>query len=450
MKSDLSRDTFDPAKHLTRVLMQQGRVTVDADHNEQVSILLHYLWTLAADLVGPHAGPVNGGGFHLGPPPKDSKGIFSIGQGRYYVDGILVENEADTTYAGQADYPLDADDPLAKSPQDNPPTFLAYLDVWERHITPIEDDAIREVALGGPDTCNRARLVWQVRVAPPPQTTSGTAVPAETDLCKTIIGSLPRLSQAKMTARLDPGQQIPDPCVMAPESRFRGAENQLYRVEVHTSGTAGTATFKWSRENGSVVTRWVNTAGRDLLVGSTRGFAAGNWVELSDETLDLQGKPGTLVKIASVDAGVLTVDPAVPDTTIDWTKAGPRPKIRRWDQFETEDEDHPLFEGAIPIQKVDATSDVWITLEDAIQVQFNAGGTYRTGDYWLIPARVATGDIEWPSEGTPSVPIARPPNGIEHHYAPLGLVTWNGTTWEAGNTCRCDFAPLQCQPPANQ
>ncbi len=56
MKGDFSRDTFDKAKHFSRVLMQQGRVQLDADFNEQTAILLHYLRTLAADLIGPFAG----------------------------------------------------------------------------------------------------------------------------------------------------------------------------------------------------------------------------------------------------------------------------------------------------------------------------------------------------------------------------------------------------------
>src|SRR5919202_1065001 len=101
MKSDLSRDTFDGAKHFTRVLMQQGRVTLDADHNEQVAILLHYLWTLAADVIGPAGGPMLGGGFNL-TAPADANSSFTIGKGRYYVDGLLVENDTDAlAYASQ-------------------------------------------------------------------------------------------------------------------------------------------------------------------------------------------------------------------------------------------------------------------------------------------------------------------------------------------------------------
>ena len=52
MNGDLSRVTFDKINHYTRVVMQQGRVQLDADFNEQTAILLHYLQTLAADLIG--------------------------------------------------------------------------------------------------------------------------------------------------------------------------------------------------------------------------------------------------------------------------------------------------------------------------------------------------------------------------------------------------------------
>ncbi len=65
MKGDFTRDTFDPLKHFSRVLMQQGRVQIDADWNEQTSILLHYLRTLAADILGPHAGPLGALGFEI-------------------------------------------------------------------------------------------------------------------------------------------------------------------------------------------------------------------------------------------------------------------------------------------------------------------------------------------------------------------------------------------------
>jgi hypothetical protein len=43
------------------------------------------------------------------------------------------------------------------------------------------------------------------------------------------------------------------------------------------------------------------------------------------------------------------------------------------------------------------------------------------GDYWIIPARTITRDVEWP--GPVSAPQFLPPHGIVHHYAPLAIVT---------------------------
>src|SRR6185437_14504975 len=83
MKGDFTRDTFDAAKHYSRVLMQQGRVTLDADANEQTAILLHYMRTLAADLIGPYAAPVAAAGFGL--TYDANAGDLIIGAGRYYV-----------------------------------------------------------------------------------------------------------------------------------------------------------------------------------------------------------------------------------------------------------------------------------------------------------------------------------------------------------------------------
>src|SRR5271163_3847434 len=89
MKADLTRNTFDPWKHFTRVLMQQGRVQLDADWNEQAAILLKYLQALAADLIGAHGGPSADIGFQIA--DGNISNDFAISPGHYYVDGILCE-----------------------------------------------------------------------------------------------------------------------------------------------------------------------------------------------------------------------------------------------------------------------------------------------------------------------------------------------------------------------
>ena len=80
-------------------------------------------------------------------------------------------------------------------------------------------------------------------------------------------------------------------------------------------------------------------------------------------------------------------------------------------------------------EEKDEIKEHWITLEDGVQVQFQAAGeakippSYRPGDYWLIPARTITGDVEWPLLSVNPVqhkPLR--PHGVEHHYAPLAII----------------------------
>src|SRR5262249_6445700 len=154
---------------------------------------------------------------------------------------------------------------------------------------------------------------------------------------------------------------------------------------------AAQPTFKWSRENGSVATAWLGTQGNDLRVAHSRGFGGGDWVELTDDTRDLQGVPGVLVLLTKVEGDLLSVDPAtVPATdALAWSAQLIHPIVRRWDQ--RENDATKLINGAVAVKEMTATDPMWLDLENGVQIQFTSGGTYRTGDYWLIPARVAGG-----------------------------------------------------------
>lgn len=48
----------------------------------------------------------------------------------------------------------------------------------------------------------------------------------------------------------------------------------------------------------------------------------------------------------------------------------------------------------------DVKLSTWIPLEDGIEVQLeNEVGVYQIGDYWLIPVRTTTRDVEYPKQG---------------------------------------------------
>ena len=511
-RGDFSRDSFHPWKHLSRVLMQQGRVQLDADWNEQTAILLHYLWSLGADLIGQNGGPaVEGGapgtGFFINTKPTDLKGDFWIEQGHYYVDGILCELDSApvpikisdgqgptftllspglegvvfekgqyveifddiarstpaffqiasvsgnvitpdsagpisvpnakirhaVTYKTQPDYPLSPGYSLPPGLPEG--DYIVYLDVWERHITWLEDGSCREVALGGPDTATRAKLVWQVKWGAANLNIQNGRV-TDADWRKYVIDNLQPENRGLLKAQVSPQTVSTDPCTISPASTYRGAENQLYRVEINnvTASSSSQGTFKWSRENGSVVfpilelataagqtTVYLANLGRDERLSLDEG----DWVEIVDDTSILMNQPGTLLNVVGVDRVNIKVTLAGTVNGTVGSNAANHPLLRRWDQTNSDASKGAIQlapDGAVPIVEGD-----WIPLEDGIQIQFQAGGNYRTGDYWLIPARTATGNIQWPMiQSTQSkgqqMPASLPPHGIQHYYAPLAQV----------------------------
>jgi hypothetical protein len=519
-RGDFTRNTFDPAKHFSRVMMQQGRVQLDADSNEQTAILLHYLRCFAADLIGPHGGPSPNGtsttqGFFISRLMPDN--VLVIGQGHYYINGVLCElvtpavpisvsgSEPNleitlqnaglkgatfekgqyveifddgpnfdnaffqitntrgnyvtvsptpsgtgsqkpsvtkyhtpkmrhaVTYDAQPDYPLPPDSA-------NHTNFLLYLDVWERHITYLEDSSLREVALGGADTAARAKVVWQVKLSSEKlkieqEVTSAVGEVSDAEWRAFVSNHLQSANRGLLKAHVAPQPVSTDPCTISSASAYRGFENQLYRVEINSvaNNVGSRPTFKWSRENGSVIfpilelgtalgqtTVILGNLGRDERLSLTEG----DWVEVQDDNSVLQNQPGTLLKVAAIDRTAMKVTLAGTTGGRVGTDRTKHPLLRRWDQKSGD----PTT-GGVPLEADGAVRIVeghWIPLEYGIQIQFQSGGNYRTGDFWLIPARTATGEIQWPrtrKSQSAGQPEALPPLGVDHYYAPLAHIS---------------------------
>lgn len=414
MKGDFSRSTFKRERHYSSVRMQQGRVQIDADWNEQLDIAAHHGQTTARDVIGSSGAPMNEAGFSI--QPKGSN--LLIGAGRYYVDGVLCENETSVLFTEQPDLPRATLPPATENG-----LYLAYLDVWERHITALEDPNIREVALGGPDTATRTKTVWQVKLVRVGDVKDPLNCVSEPKAWLDEIAP----STGQMRARSHPAGAQPSPRIIPPEAGYRGLENQLYRVEIHRRGVLGSATFKWSRENGSIVTSWLDKKGNDFKVGSLGrdkllGFKSGDWVELADDMCELCRKPGTLVRLIDAKDQTLTIDPSTATGSVNRVDFPRNPKVRRWD----------MRDGQITVE-APGTNEGWIPLKDGVEVRFEPG-LYETGDYWWIPARTATGDVEWPRDE--KAPEAQPPHGIQHHYCRLALLKFNGTNFDKVADCR--------------
>ena len=502
MKGDFTRRTFKPFRSYSSVLMQQGRVQLDSDWNEQAEIGLAREQRMLRDIIGPNGTGqsgtyATGGPFHvrflynhvlsayravIDYSVDDDSSIFS---NRFYLNGELIEqvyaevpakNGEEVSHGNDITYevssttlpdgrqlkvgmfilsargdswgyrrkgPISAisgnnvtmyaeeitedqpatdcrivalyeylDQPYYVNPPDLPTsgTYVAYLDVWRRHVTATESPSLREAALGGADTATRTQTVWQLKFV------AATEAEASGQGWKE---SLLRKYPGPMTARYNPTP-----------GQVQSLENRLYRVEIHKGGKpsagtpmAPTVTFKWSRDNGAQAAPWLGDNG-PLRVGTqgreeALGFAAGQWIELSDDERDFKNLPGAFVQISAGPSAAPGGQflPVAMGTDTNFANYHGNPKVRRWDSAGSAT--YPL--DAKPASPMNP----WIPLENGIEVMFDPDAEYQTGDYWLIPARPNLGGIEWPQTG--GQPAPQPAQFTEHSYQAMNFVDFSTT-----------------------
>jgi len=437
MSGDYSRIDFDPLSDYSGVLLQQGRPLTDRDWNDQVAATSRRLRAGTVDTSGPAlVSAVTADAFKI---VSDGAGGFVIKPGRIYVDGLLADNHG--TGALQWDpqlAELRGKDPWPYATQPylpNPPalptsgTQVVFLDVWEREVTQFIDPNIVEKALGV-DTTTRVQTVWQVKVLDPGATVD-CATPLDNNKAWTAA-TAPSAGRLTTTTGDVPGDT--NPCIIPPTGGYKGLENQLYRIEIHKKGPLGTATFKWSRDNGSVETRVttiidlshivVESIGKDAVLG----FADGDWIEITDDTRELNGLAGEMRKI-KVGGGIeaatrtITIEPPLLSGQFPMGDADPKRhiRVRRWDQKgKVLDKDGKVFAdldaagGTILVP----TGGTKILLENGVLASFDVaapGTEFHVGDYWTFAARTSDASIELLDKA--------PPRGIHHHYLKLAVFT---------------------------
>ena len=153
MKTQISRDSFQPEQRYSGIYLQQGRMILDADWNELTDIDKTRLADALRDVLASGAPRV--GGLHVYADPPGSANI-RIQPGALYVEGVPAR--------------LDADAPVAVDVQPDYPVALGYTtgqklyaDVWERTVTGLERAELLDAGLHRADTATRTQTMLQVK-----------------------------------------------------------------------------------------------------------------------------------------------------------------------------------------------------------------------------------------------------------------------------------------------
>ena len=414
MKTQISKDNFDPEKRYSGVYQQQGRMLTDADWNELVDIIRHHLEEALLDVVGSGAPRERGFWFELihalpEDEPRLKPGYLYVDgiQGRVLPDDQVSDKSTFFRFQQQLDFP--------KSPAlpETDGSYIFFADLWERPLTALEDSGLLDPGLHGADTCTRTRTVTQIKWCRKDQEAQLTAAPAK--------GNAPLTLALRMeAAATDPC----DPCAAEVVLDER-VGNYLFRVEVHSAeldrdGNLVRLTLKWSRENGAE-----QYPADDV----PPDFKEDHWVyEFFNNTSELHSGWNPVGTHSFPDRPELEPKgfPDNPDISF-----SDYPWVRRWDGYcilEKSGSDWKFVKGKDKADKLtiagnpDDTGHGSVHLDnDRLKVFLEhleleltlKDKIFVAGDYWMARVREAV------DHSGDEVLSAKPPAGIKHHYLKL-------------------------------
>jgi hypothetical protein len=454
MAADRARVSYDPSRKWRGLVAQQGRVTVEADWNEAAAIGAEGGRKLTLDVVGtvgtpdggyvvtavpagsppasvPGSPPASVAGSPPGSPPASVPGDLAIGPGTLYLGGERLDLNAPVSYSVQPDWLDHSTDPLWTPPavpaSAGPSYELVYLLASEQEVSAVEDPALADVALGGPDTMARQRI-RQRFVRRPSQ--SASCFGAWTALVNSLGGAGLRFDPASMMIESTTTLQVSftsagpaGPCQPAATGGYLGAENQMIRVTVTSMDASGVPTIAWGFDDASFLYR-VRAASYDpgsgdttlTLAGAPQDSyhfpAAGQAVELLRDAAQLTATD----YIASPAGFVSTLTAGYAPASMSLTMAGeppgdylsaatPQLYLRVW-QATT----------AAPAGQPTPLGDTGV----AITLTPGAGG-FHAGDFWHFALRPIQPAIVYP---TRYLEAPQPPDGPRTWGCPLAVLAW--------------------------
>lgn len=453
---DLSRSATDLRKHYTSVRAQMGRVFTDDDHNENERLHGEDERRLRVDIIGPSGSPDDG--FLIQDPDPgvaNGKIDFTIKRGAFYLGGNHLFLDEDERFQQQADW-------LNMSVADTPDTpdvhryDLVFLECWLQPVSAVEDRELFEVALGGPDTSVRMRLMRRVRVFG-----SGTTGDCHQDWASLVtqwttagLGTLNEqnelLVDTKLKVSFVGGADTNDLCSPPVSGGYLGAENQAIRVQL-----VDETHFTWGFDNAATQYRVIigtdanGTLRKVKMITEPKDQAhwpvAGqiveilSWSAMLPNQEKISGLSGFLARVATSydpDTHELFLAEAIPDSQLGegWLNDF-NPDffyMRVWDRgLDTSSEAKISFTSGLPVPLGNTGLTVTFT-----------GNDQRAMDYWIIAARPESPDrvVPW------SLEKGRSPHGYRRYLAPLAVIEWtpgvNGVIGKVIHDCRRRFPTL--------
>ena len=484
MPSDRSRRTDDLRDGYKEVVAQQGRVILDRDFNALQGLTSERIEVDALDIIGPCGTPDDGFKISvpatsppspplwsppatLEPPrPRDfdfliSPGTMYVGGQRAVFPGTQAGHAIGYSYYDQPDW-IDPPDPFRGQPlalESNirrPIHELVYLDLVEQEVSAVEDPELLDVALGGPDTTQRIKLMRRVKREAVSRTDcAGAWKEAEARWLEHGLSFDPRTMRLEPVARLQVGFThdiaSTDPCDPVATGGYLGADNQLIRVQISDPGTTGAdgrdARLLWGYDNASFLYRVTSiSSDRKMLTLAKDPPDAfhipqsGQLVEIlrtaavlgkePDET-EPGGQPsilrvvadstGELRRLARPYGPVTTGDPtsyivfnnALPQEYADDLAAQIPLFLRVW-QAEL-----PFNPGGARIPLDDPASGASTGVE--VTISLPKGGVLTKGAYWLLAMRPATPQAVYPER---LLTAPQPPDGPRQWACSLAVIDW--------------------------
>jgi Family of unknown function (DUF6519)/IPT/TIG domain len=452
MAGDRARVSYDPSRKWRGLVAQQGRVTVEADWNEAAAIDGERDRMQALDVVGPVGTPDHGYGVTAvpaGAAAPATPGDLTIAPGTLYLGGERLDLDGAVTYSTQPDWLDHSTDPLWVAPAVPAATGtsneLVYLLASEQEVSAVEDPALADVALGGPDTMQRQRILQHFVRQP---TEAGTCGDAWNALVSSLAGDGLGFDAASMRVESLTTLQVsfsdapaaPGPCQPVATGGYLGAENQMIRVMV-TGGGTGTPTVVWGFDDASFVYR-VQSASYDTSSGNTTVTlasapvdsyhypVAGQAVELLRDAAALTDADYIASATGFVAPLAASYDPASMQVVIsgqppgDYLSAATQQLYLRVWQATT---------AALPGQAT-GLGDTGV----AVTLTLSSGTSFHAGDFWRFALRPIQPAVVYPAR---YLDAPQPPEGPRVWACPLALLTWDGGSASA-TACVPPFSGL--------